>query len=73
GKEAFTLAMENSRPLLQARAQLLLSNAYQELGDYKAALSHYEAYSTLELDNRDTSNIKAMEALDLTKNEYEYE
>jgi diguanylate cyclase (GGDEF)-like protein len=59
--------------LLQARAQLLLSNAYQELGDYKAALSHYEAYSTLELDNRDTSNIKAMEALDLTKNEYEYE
>ncbi|MGP1388135.1 MAG: diguanylate cyclase domain-containing protein [Vibrio diabolicus] len=73
GKVALTLAINNSRPLLQAQAQLLLSKAYQAQGDYKLALEHHEAYSTIELANRDASNIKALEALDLTKKEYEYD
>jgi len=70
---ALRLSTDNSRPLLQAKAQLLLSKAYQALNNFQAALSHYEAYSTLELANRDSKNMKAMEALDLTKNEYEYD
>ncbi len=73
GTSALALATENVRPLLQAKAQLLLSNAHQAQENYQAALSHYEAYSSLELANRDANNIKAMEALDLTKNEYEYD
>ncbi|MGU3845545.1 tetratricopeptide repeat-containing diguanylate cyclase, partial [Vibrio diabolicus] len=73
GKVALTLAINNSRPLLQAQAQLLLSKAYQAQGDYKLALEHHEAYSNIELANRDASNIKALEALDLTKKEYEYD
>ncbi|AEX22040.1 MULTISPECIES: tetratricopeptide repeat-containing diguanylate cyclase [Vibrio] len=70
---ALRLSTDNSRPLLQAKAQLLLSKAYQALNNFQAALLHYEAYSTLELANRDSKNMKAMEALDLTKNEYEYD
>ncbi|CAE6899764.1 Tetratricopeptide repeat [Vibrio sp. B1FLJ16] len=73
GTSALALATENVRPLLQAKAQLLLSNAHQAQENYQAALQHYEAYSSLELANRDANNIKAMEALDLTKNEYEYD
>ncbi|MBR9873513.1 MAG: GGDEF domain-containing protein [Vibrionaceae bacterium] len=70
---ALKLSTENSRPLLQAKAQLLLSKAYQVKPNYQAALSHYESYSTIELANRDAKNMKSMEALDLTKNEYEYD
>ncbi|MDV6251131.1 tetratricopeptide repeat-containing diguanylate cyclase [Vibrio sp. EA2] len=70
---ALRLSSDNSHSLLQAKAQLLLSKAYQLQQNYQTALSHYEVYSTLELANRDAKNIKAMEVLDLTKNEYEYE
>ncbi|MGP8305085.1 tetratricopeptide repeat-containing diguanylate cyclase [Vibrio sp. YIC-376] len=73
GNSALKMATDNARPLLQAKAQLLLSKAHESMGNYQAALSHYEAYSSLELENRDANNIKAMEALDLTKNEYEYD
>ncbi|ELB2760452.1 GGDEF domain-containing protein [Vibrio alginolyticus] len=73
GTIALRLAVKNARPLLQAQAQLLLSKAYQAQNDYKKALEHHKAYSTIELTNRDASNIKALEALDLTKKEYEYD
>jgi diguanylate cyclase (GGDEF)-like protein len=70
---ALKLTTNNARPLLQAKARLLLARAYQAQENYQEALSHYEAYSLLELESRDASNMKAMEALDLTKNEYEYD
>ncbi len=70
---ALRLSTDNSHPLLQAKAQLLLSKAYQLLQNYQTALTHFEVYSTLELANRDSKNIKAMEALNLSKNEYEYD
>ncbi len=73
GNAALALATENARPLLQAKAQKLLSNAYQAQENYQVALSHYEAYSLLELANRDADNLKAIEALDVAKNEYEYD
>ncbi len=67
------LANKNATTALQAKAQLLLSQAYQKLDDNSAALSHYQEYAKLELANRDDSNVKAIEALDLTKSEYEYD
>ncbi len=73
GNSALNLATKNVRPLLEAKAQLLLSNTYRARGDYQAALSHYEAYSSLELASRDDNNRKAMEALALSKNDYEYD
>ncbi len=73
GNNALTLATDNARPLLQAKAQLLLSNAYQSIQDYQSALAHYQAYSTLELSNRDANNLKALEALEQTKSEYEHD
>ncbi|GLR04160.1 tetratricopeptide repeat-containing diguanylate cyclase [Vibrio hyugaensis] len=73
GVAALELASDNSNSALQAKAQLLLSQTYREQGNYLAALSHYQDYATLELANRDANNVKAIEALDLTKNEYEYE
>ncbi|WP_104038415.1 tetratricopeptide repeat-containing diguanylate cyclase [Vibrio jasicida] len=73
GIAALELATENSNSALQAKAQLLLSQTYREQGNHLAALSHYQDYATLELANRDANNVKAIEALDLTKNEYEYE
>ncbi|NMR95645.1 GGDEF domain-containing protein, partial [Vibrio parahaemolyticus] len=53
GTIALRLAVKNARPLLQAQAQLLLSKAYQAQNDYKKALEHHKAYSTIELTNRD--------------------
>ncbi|MGR5239075.1 diguanylate cyclase [Vibrio alfacsensis] len=73
GHAALNLARENSTITLQAKAQLLLSQAYRQTQDLSSALSHYEHYVTLELASRDANNIKAIEALDLTKKEYEYE
>ncbi|MDK9774013.1 GGDEF domain-containing protein [Vibrio sp. B181a] len=73
GELALALANKNATTALQAKAQLLLSQAYQKLDDNSAALSHYQEYAKLELANRDDSNVKAIEALDLTKSEYEYD
>ncbi|MGR5070408.1 MULTISPECIES: GGDEF domain-containing protein [Vibrio] len=73
GKAALTLARENSTNALQAKAQLLLSHGYRQTEDLSSALFHFENYVTLELATRDSNNIKAIEALDLTKKEYEYE
>ncbi len=73
GNSALILATSNARPLLQSKAQQLLSKAYRAQGNYQAALSHYETYSSLELTSRDDNNRKAMEAMALSKNDYEYD
>ncbi|EDP59965.1 diguanylate cyclase [Vibrio sp. AND4] len=73
GEIALELANKNTTIALQAEAQLLLSQVHQKQGDDSVALSHYQEYARLELASRDTNNVKAIEALDLTKNEYEYE
>ncbi|YCO05124.1 GGDEF domain-containing protein [Vibrio sp. VNB-15] len=73
GEAALQLANKNVTTALQAKAQLLLSEISQKSSDYSAALSHYQEYAKLELSNRDANNVKAIEALDLTKSEYEYE
>lgn len=70
---ALELANKNSTSALQAKAQLLLSQIYQKQNDFSNALSHYQKYAKLELASRDANNVKAIEALDLTKSEYEYE
>ncbi|BBM64604.1 GGDEF domain-containing protein [Vibrio alfacsensis] len=73
GQAALNLSLTNSTSALQAKAQLLLSQVYGSLGEFSKALAHYKNYATLELANRDANNVKAIEALDLTKNEYEYD
>ncbi|EKM30576.1 tetratricopeptide repeat family protein, partial [Vibrio harveyi] len=70
---ALELANKNSTTALQSKSQLLLSQIFQQQNEYETALSHYREYATLELANRDANNVKAIEALDLTKSEYEYE
>lgn len=73
GQKALTIATEISRPLLQAKAERLLADAYSANQNYKMALLHSESYTKLELASRDASTSKALEALSLSKNEYEFE
>ena len=70
---ALTLEKHNSAPALKAQALLINSKIEQHRENFESALLYYKQYTNLELATRDSNNIKALEALDLTKKELEHE
>ncbi|MEZ8194795.1 GGDEF domain-containing protein [Vibrio cortegadensis] len=57
----------------QSSSLFILSKIYAASNSYKTAYEYYQTYSNIELANRDIDNRKAIEALDLTKTNFEQE